>query len=433
MRNDDAISRRLEFIRLDSSNRKDLQSLAPLIDSELPKALDGFYKQIRAFQETKHFFGIDGHVERAKAALRLHWNKIVGGTWDDNHVSASMTIGSVHARFGLEPRWYIGGYALILDALIRAVMHQAPAPGWRRWFKPSKSIAHTEQVVSLVKAALLDIDLAMTAYLSHGDDKRRELSELAAQMDQKALVEALDPAIERLSHGDFSARIADPLPPELERLRSRFNTALDHVERAMKTVVEAGTHIERSASSLAETANADRDSETPSWPLVHENLKELSASLRQANSLHTIARDTARRARIDVEFGALALRSGMAVLKQVHASHDAVNLETLMPPTIDAKDVLDRLRNQIAEIDAALTDMIPGIQEQSRRFAELNGAITALQRQAGLHDEGRPQIAAHASALSRDTATLMRILGYFRIRRPDSFGDADHAGNRVAS
>ncbi|MCK9912630.1 protoglobin domain-containing protein, partial [Microbacteriaceae bacterium K1510] len=71
-------------------------------------------------------------------------------------------IGRAHARLGLEPRWYIGGYALITERLVHAVI----AEKWPNLLGLGKANAEStaETIATLVKAVMLDMDLAISTY-----------------------------------------------------------------------------------------------------------------------------------------------------------------------------------------------------------------------------------------------------------------------------
>jgi hemoglobin-like flavoprotein len=116
------LSQRLEFMKLDASAREATKSLKPLIEKELPQALDSFYARVKQFPETSRFFRDDAHIQTAKSAQLKHWSKISAGEFSDEYAQSVRTIGQTHARIGLDARWYIGGYALITEQLIRAAI-----------------------------------------------------------------------------------------------------------------------------------------------------------------------------------------------------------------------------------------------------------------------------------------------------------------------
>lgn len=58
-----------------------------------------------------------------------HWVNISDGNFNDEYVGKVRTIGTIHARIGLEPQWYIGGYAIILDHLISRAVEEVVQKG----------------------------------------------------------------------------------------------------------------------------------------------------------------------------------------------------------------------------------------------------------------------------------------------------------------
>jgi len=114
---------RLNFLGLDKTQKETLAALRPLIGEAIGPALDSFYARAKTHPETARFFASDAHIQHAKQKQEAHWGLIISGAFDDKYVNAVSTIGRTHARLGLEPRWYIGGYALVLDGLIEALVN----------------------------------------------------------------------------------------------------------------------------------------------------------------------------------------------------------------------------------------------------------------------------------------------------------------------
>jgi methyl-accepting chemotaxis protein len=124
------ISGRLSFLGLDAKSAENIRRLKPIVERELPIGLDRFYDIVRKTPETRKFFSSDDHMRGAKNAQIGHWGAITTGEFDENYVSRVRTIGSVHARIGLEPRWYIGGYGLLIEQLVQGVLRDYwPAGG----------------------------------------------------------------------------------------------------------------------------------------------------------------------------------------------------------------------------------------------------------------------------------------------------------------
>ena len=75
-----SIEQRLAFMQLEAANREKLRALRPVIERELPKALDKFYQMVRKTPETSRFFSSDQHVAGAKNAQVGHWANIARAT-----------------------------------------------------------------------------------------------------------------------------------------------------------------------------------------------------------------------------------------------------------------------------------------------------------------------------------------------------------------
>ena len=123
----DPLSRRLAFMNLGEPSDA-YRSIGPVLRQALPGALDAFYDRVRATPEMRRFFRDESHISTANGAQQAHWQAIIEGRVDADYGRSVHTIGQVHARIGLEPSWYIGGYSVLLAHLIDRVV-QRP----RKW------------------------------------------------------------------------------------------------------------------------------------------------------------------------------------------------------------------------------------------------------------------------------------------------------------
>ncbi len=121
-RNETFLNERLDFIGLNQQARAALSKLQPLIQKSIGAALEAFYDKVKANPETRKFFGDERHMAMAKGAQERHWSVIAAANYSDDYASAVRKIGQTHARIGLEPRWYIGGYAVVIEQLIHAIV-----------------------------------------------------------------------------------------------------------------------------------------------------------------------------------------------------------------------------------------------------------------------------------------------------------------------
>ena len=115
-------------------------------------------------------------LDHLKSAQGRHWTSLFAGTFDEAQLDRTVAIGTTHQRIGLEPRWYIGGYALAMTELMTAAVDRY------RW-QPAKLKSVLRAIVQTV---CLDMDLAISCYIKSGDENRqKELWELAILLSGK--------------------------------------------------------------------------------------------------------------------------------------------------------------------------------------------------------------------------------------------------------
>ncbi|GFE74409.1 globin-coupled sensor protein [Novosphingobium sp. TCA1] len=251
------VEERLEFLEFDAAQRRLLAAAQPLLRKAIPPALDRFYRRVRATPEMARMFGGDTHIDAAKSAQVGHWMGIATGRFDAEYYAAVSRIGKVHARIGLEPRWYIGGYALILEEIMAAVERSA-----RPWRLFSRGINPGKLSRALMKAAMLDMDLSISIYFEEADAERNQA------------ISALDRAMSRLAAGDLVHDI-DDLPAGFLSLKNSYNRSLANLRQTIGSVVKASDAIYGESGAIAQ-ASEDLAQRTESSAA---NLEEAAATL----------------------------------------------------------------------------------------------------------------------------------------------------------
>ena len=165
---------RLQFMGIDQATLESLRSLAPTLNRNLEPALDRFYSIIAAKPELRAYFADQAHMRRAKNSQIQHWHAFTAGKIDQAYITAVRRVGLTHARIGLEPRWYIAGYALLLEQLMRSVIDAQKPAGMAMLLRGNDAEALANGLVAVVKAALLDMDYSISVYIEASDDARRK-------------------------------------------------------------------------------------------------------------------------------------------------------------------------------------------------------------------------------------------------------------------
>jgi methyl-accepting chemotaxis protein len=281
------LNERLQFVDLDAAQRTALKQAQPVISASLDTALDAFYRKAKANPETARFFNSEAHVQSAKGRQVKHWDLIASARFDAQYVDAVTTIGRTHARLGLEPRWYIGGYALIIEQIVKAVISKH-LDGFL--YRRKAEVLGTE-ISAIVKAAMVDMDYAISTYLEalQVEREKAETERQALGAQQEEALAALDNSLNRLAHGDLTAVIDQALAPQFDGLKENFNAALAKLDGTLGQIVQAADEVANNSGELAtSTDNMARRTEQQA-----ASLEETAAAVEE---ITTISREAAHRA-----------------------------------------------------------------------------------------------------------------------------------------
>ncbi|CAN7452662.1 methyl-accepting chemotaxis protein [Phenylobacterium sp. LjRoot225] len=376
MNNRDSLGQRLEFLGL-QPGAPALRDIREVLARSVGPALDTFYGKVRTTPELRKFFKDDAHISRAQSAQNSHWKLIAQGDYNASYGENVRRIGEAHARIGLEPRWYIAGYALIIEQLVTAVVDASwpKGLGVRRDGREKLSRA----LSALVKASLLDMDLAINVYFDAKDEERERLQaeHRAAEARQNDAMAALGRAIDRLSQGDLASRMDEQVTAEFAKLKTDFNAALGALQETLGAVSQSTGAIRSSADEIAR-ASDDLSRRTERQAA---GLEETAAALEQLTASVKQAADGARQA-ANVVAGAK---------EEAHRSGGVVR------QTVDAMGEIEKSSGQIGQIIGVIDE----IAFQTNLLA-LNAGVEAAR--AGEAGKGFAVVASEVRALAQRSA-----------------------------
>lgn len=243
----ESIADRLNFLRLDEEALTALRSLKPLIEKHLPASLDGFYGHMSKFPELKRFFNDAAHMDRAKQAQLSHWANISAGRFSDAYVRSTQQIGQTHAHLGIKPSWYIGGYALVVEHLLTAILTELWPSGIMGGGR-KKAESTAAAVGALMKSVMFDMDLAISAYLDNLEEQRRESEARSAAALQNHAAE-----VDRLL-GEISTAVKETAgnARQANDLAHGTRDAADRGGKVVGQAVEAMSLIEGSSGQISD-------------------------------------------------------------------------------------------------------------------------------------------------------------------------------------
>jgi methyl-accepting chemotaxis protein len=406
------VAGRLDFIGLDQAGREALRGLRPFLEAELEPALDVFYARVRANPHTRSFFRDEGHIKAAQKGQMGHWSTIADGRFDESYVKGVRTIGATHARIGLEPRWYMAGYAVITEALVRKMIEARWPKGFGGRAKGAQEVA--DSLVAFLKAMILDMDFSISTYLEalDADRQRLEAARVAAERDQSAAVRALGLALSRLAQGELNARVDAQVSPEFEGLKADFNDAIAALERAIGSAADAAKVVGEGVGQIGVAAN-DLSRRTEQQAA---NLEETAAALEQITA-------TVRRS-------AEGAQTASQVVAEARAA--AERSAPVVEQAIGAMDKIDHSSSQIGQIIGVIDE----IAFQTNLLA-LNAGVEAAR--AGEAGKGFAVVASEVRALAQRSAeaakeikALISASGAQVDQGVHLVGDAGQALTRIA-
>ena len=413
---DASIARRLAFVRFDAEAREALNDVRTAVEAALPSAMDNFYSHISKFEEARQFFGAGSQKMQAAAGRQVkHWSAIAAADFGDAYVQSAKRIGRIHADIGLEPRWYVGGYTVIIDQLVSVVLEQLWPKGLGLRAPGCERASHA--LSALLKASLFDMELVISTYLEESE-KRRLAAEAAreqAEMEQRTALAALAEAIDQLAKGRLDYRLGTLDAPNYASIQSDFNRAMEHLEEAVgrihgnaAVIREGSTKIVQAADDLARRT----EHQAASLEETAAALEEISQATSQTASGALKADGVAQEAKTSAQSSSQAMRDMVVAMAEIDSSAKQIGQIVSLIDDIAFQTNLLALN---AGVEAARAG------DAGRGFAVVASEVRSLaQRSADAAREIKTLIASSGE----------RVSAGVRPGRPDrrSAGSADRQG-----
>jgi methyl-accepting chemotaxis protein len=224
-----------EFVTLSEQNYKAFPKIRSLIESTARNALKILYTRIAAHPTTAKLLPNEEIRNHAAGAQFTHWINLYSGKFDANAKARSENIGHVHARVGLSPTFYIGGYALVLEELIKTALNQGIHTRLN-----GRQLGNV--LGTLVKTALLDMEAALSAYFAEEEKNRA------------AVIHALGDAMAKVADGDLRAQLEN-LPAAYAKVGEDFHMMRHRISEIITEMSDAADNINTGSNEISAAAD----------------------------------------------------------------------------------------------------------------------------------------------------------------------------------
>ncbi len=398
---------RIKFLKIDAAAQAALAALRPLLIPQIPAILDRFYAHLRQWPELAVLFK-DGGMQRAQTAQAAHWARLFEGRFDQAYADSSRRIGEIHAQIGLSPRWYIGGYGLILGEMLQV----AARAQVKRWAPGCGLPALEGSLKVLAQVVTLDMDLAVATYeaaLRAGHD--RHVAELADAFDRsvRSVVQSVGATARELKTAatgltEMATRASGQVvavAAASEQASTNVQTVAAAAEELSSSIGEIGRQVGRS-SEMAAAAVAQAGETSTTMRALSDAAQKIGEVVGLISDIAGQTNLLALNATIEAARAGEAGKGFAVVASEVKnlASQTARATDDIKAQVEEIQTVVARAVTAIGSIDQTIRD-VSGIATAIAAAVEEQGAATnEIARNVQQAAEGTSEVTSNIAGLT---------------------------------
>ena len=389
------LEKRLEYLRIDEATKKSMRDFYGAVKSETPDFIAEFYQYLSGFEETKKILSGHSDIKALTAGQVDHWDKLFSGDYDTAYIDRALSVGKVHEVIGLTPRWYLGGYFLILEKMICAFLQQNGV----------KSPQVSDQIGAMLRAVCLDIDLAMMAFIENSE--LRSIHEQLLQISDDILTEA-DETIQSVSDQtdlmQTNVQMLSEAQIELEKQVNLADASLTHTVQAIHTVATATEELDASSQSIAnqvQTSQSIAEQAIEQSERSRETVNGLEASAQEISSVVGLVQKIASQTRL------LALNATIEAARAGEAGKGfAVVASEVKNLAAETEKAIEQVNAQAEQIQKATERASREIELTNKLIQDMGDNVGAIAESVEQQTVTTSEISNSASSASETTSDV---------------------------
>jgi methyl-accepting chemotaxis protein len=388
---------RMRFMRIDDRTGELLREFWVVVEPALPEVLEGFYQHITSVPQLARLVGSD--IPRLKSAQGSHWKRLFNGRFDDEYLQGVRTIGLIHNKIGLEPRWYIGGYNFVLSRL--AVL----ATDKYRWRQKHLS----EVLTALNCAVMLDMDIAISVYQEAMLlERQRQQDKISAAIQQfdgqmKIILKTVSGAAANMQN------VANALAATAEESTQQATSVAAASEEASENVQAVAAATEELTSSVTEICRQVSESTKAAGNAVVQANRSSSTMQSLSEAAQRIGDVVKLIASVAEQTNLLALNATIEAARAGEAGRGfAVVAQEVKALAAQTAKATEEISQQISAIQDATKDSVGSIQEIGATIALVNEFAAATAAAVEEQGNATAEIARNIQEAARGTQEVSR-------------------------
>ena len=178
---------------------------------------------------------------------------------------------------------------------------------------------------ALVKATLLDMDLAVSVYLEALETRRKtaEVERQEAEDQQNRVMAALTEGLKKLAAGDFTTRLDVEVEPRFQSVKDDFNKTVETLAATLQSISGSASNVLNGSEEIA-SASDDLSRRTEQQAASLEEtaaaLDEITATVNRTASGARQAAETVEAAKGDAETSGAIVRDTIGAMGAIETS-----------------------------------------------------------------------------------------------------------------